>query len=618
LEEVLEAAKAQKNHKSAGPDGIPPEVLKCSSVQQALLAVLNGALKSSGNLIPDDFFEAYLVALHKKGSIEDPANYRGVSLMSTVAKLFHLIIMRRIRRALDPWISPTQNAYRPSRSCQQHIVAASAMHQLASNHKDYELHMLFVDFSKAFDSVDRTAIEQCLKWWNIPGELVAVIMKMLEEHKLRIRYGGDVSENPICPTMGILQGDTLAPLIFILCMDMILLKLDPSLGAVVENFGDTDYLGWKIPRGTASRPGVPIKRLSNLAYSDDVVLLANSTRAIQQQFDIFQTAAAQLGMSINLGAGKTEEIRINAPDGDPLVQTHAGETVQIVEEYKYLGMCLGQGWFPDFQRRRKLAWAIVREYSYIWHSDASMDAKYNLFQALVEPLLIYGAITYPRTADVTTALHGTHARMLRHCLGLRRANVKSADHVTTEFLYAGVDRHKGKSLRACCLTLPAAVDRQRLAALGHWTRDHFGYSGHSFRRHPVIDVLRFEPKGFTRRPSAKQGLQDAFNASLPHQLGRDKFTVKRNILISQDSLAADRHGWYDMCRESVWDFDTALLTSVMRRRMNDASRNFTQVEYETARMRLGNDEVYRERWLTNRTREHPLGCDRRYIDPDNI
>jgi hypothetical protein len=134
----------------------------------------------------------------------------------------------------------------------------------------------------------------------------------------------------------------------------------------------------------------------------------------------------------------------------------------------------------------------------------------------------------------------------------------------------------------------------------------------------VIDVLRFEPTDYTRRPTATQGLQAAFNGSLPHQLGHDKFTVKRNVLISRDSLAADRHGWYDLCRESVWEFDTALLTSVMRRRMDDASRDFTPAEYETAHRRLRDNDVYRERWLTNRTREHPLGCDRGYIDPETI
>jgi len=610
LADLKRAAQHQKNHKSLGPDGIPPEVLKCGHVQEALLDIFNAALKDPDD-IPDDFFHAFLCSLHKKGSIEEATNYRGISLMSTVAKLFHLIILHRVRDALDKWVSPSQNAYRQSRSCQQHIVAAAAMHQLATNSQDYELHMLFVDFSKAFDSVDRDAIRATLLWWNIPAQLVDVIMTMLQNHKLHVRYDGDVADPnaAIQPTFGILQGDTLAPFIFILCIDMILLKLDPKLGAVIENPEDTDYHGKKINRGSKSRPGTPVLRLTDLAYSDDCVLFSNSTADIQQQFDNFQTAAAEIGMSINLGAGKTEEIRINAPEGDPPIHTFAGVSVGQVTEYKYLGTKLGQGWLPDFKRRKGLAWGVIREFSHVWSSLASVDAKFNLFQALVEPLLGYAAWTYPRTKPVTTALHGTHHRMLRHCIGQTRAT-GGTGNVRTEFLYLHEHRPMGKSLKSCCLTLPAAVDRQRLAALGHWTRDHFGLAGHAVRRHPVIDVLRFEPTQYTRKPTATSSIHDAFNAALPHEQGCDKFTVKRNVLIAENSLAADRHDWYNRCRQSVRERDSEVLSKPMVRRLDDPDRQYTRVEYKASCERLKNDEVFRERWLTNRTRETPLGIDR--------
>jgi len=610
MEDIRRAASHQKNHKSLGPDGIPPEVLKCGHVQRALLDIFNAALKDPDN-IPDTFFHAFLCSLHKKGSIEEATNYRGISLMSTVAKLFHLILLHRIRDALDKWVSPSQNAYRQSRSCQQHIVAAAAMHKLASNHQDYELHMLFVDFSKAFDSVDREAIRATLLWWNIPAKMVDVVMTMLEQHRLHVRYDGDVADPQaaIQPNFGILQGDTLAPFIFILCIDMILLKLDPKLGAIIEKPKDTDYRGRDIDRGSKSRPGTPILRLTDLAYSDDCVLFSNSTADIQKQFDIFQTAAAEIGMSINLGAGKTEEIRINAPEDDPPIHTHAGVSVGQVTGYKYLGTKLGEGWMPDFKRRKGLAWCVIREFSQVWSSMATVDAKYNLFQALVEPILGYAAWTYPRTEVVTAALHGTHSRMLRHCTGHTRAT-GSTRSIHTELLYVGEHWPSGKSIKSCCLTLPAAVDRQRLAALGHWTRDHFGLAGHDVRRHPVIDVLRFEPTQYTRKPTATCSVHDAFNAALPHEEGRDRFTVKRNVLIAENSLAADRHDWYNRCRQHVRKVDRDVLLPPMVRRLADPDRPYSCVEYNTSKERIENDGVFRERWLTNRTRNSPLGIDR--------
>ena len=90
--------------------------------------------------------------------------------------------------------------------------------------------------------------------------------------------------------------------------------------------------------------------------------------------------------------------------------------------YKYLGTMLGESWQADFQRRRKLAWGVINEYDRVWRSQAAFDAKKQLFVALVEPILLYGAFTYPDTQEVSEALHHTYARMLRRCVGLGRAD----------------------------------------------------------------------------------------------------------------------------------------------------------------------------------------------------
>ena len=70
-------------------------------------------------------------------------------------------------------------------------------------------------------------------------------------------------------------------------------------------------------------------------------------------------------MKINLGVGKTEEIRLNAPPGDPLVKTRDGRSISIVDSYKYLGTTLGLSWRDDFDRRKSLAWGIIRKYRHV-------------------------------------------------------------------------------------------------------------------------------------------------------------------------------------------------------------------------------------------------------------
>jgi len=83
-------------------------------------------------------------------------------------------------------------------------------------------------------------MRKILEWWTIPPEYVNIMMTMLEKHKLYVRHDGQVSENPITPEAGVLQGDTLAPYIFILCIDMILQQLPEEWGARIQNDVDND------------------------------------------------------------------------------------------------------------------------------------------------------------------------------------------------------------------------------------------------------------------------------------------------------------------------------------------------------------------------------------------
>ena len=257
FDEIKKCAWSQANHKARGRDKIPAEVLKCDEVLHLCVPLFNKALQRADPTadltdddIPPQFFDAILVALFKKGDVEDTNNYRGISLMSYVAKLFHLFLMHRVRSALDQYLSDSQNAYRPSRGCQQHCVAASVLHQYAKKHPGYQLHMLFVDFRKAFDSVDHKAMEKILLWWSIPPGLVKIMMTMVNEHRLFVRHEGELSATPINPLSGVLQGDTMAPYIFILCMDIILQQLPEEWGASIENAVDTDEYGNHIVHGS--------------------------------------------------------------------------------------------------------------------------------------------------------------------------------------------------------------------------------------------------------------------------------------------------------------------------------------------------------------------------------
>ena len=114
----------------------------------------------------------------------------------------------------------------------------------------------------------------------------------------------------------------------------------------------------------------------------------------------------------------------------------------------------------DFARRRRLAWAVVCEYSRVWRSAAAFDAKKNLFTALVGPILLHGAFTHPNTREAEETPRHCHARLLRCCVGLGRSDPERAGPKPTEFLYYGKGERMKKTWRSAPLTLRAAIARQ--------------------------------------------------------------------------------------------------------------------------------------------------------------
>ena len=116
------------------------------------------------------------VMLYKKGSPADPGNYRGVCIQSAALKLFMRLILHRLRTALDSHLSETQLGFRPGRNTVQALFAArrlvEEMDRLCPG--ESPLHLVLVDFIKAFDSVFWPALRQILALFRLPMPLIAL------------------------------------------------------------------------------------------------------------------------------------------------------------------------------------------------------------------------------------------------------------------------------------------------------------------------------------------------------------------------------------------------------------------------------------------------------------
>ena len=88
-------------------------------------------------------------------------NGRGIALMQTTAKLFDLLLLFRMRDAIDPHLHCAQNGFRPERSTSMHIMGLKLLIDEARLRK-MPFHCCFIDFKKAFDSVSWASVRSAL------------------------------------------------------------------------------------------------------------------------------------------------------------------------------------------------------------------------------------------------------------------------------------------------------------------------------------------------------------------------------------------------------------------------------------------------------------------------
>ena len=153
-EEVEKAIKKLKNHKASGVDQIHAEMLKYGG-KSALKWIHRVVLCVWRNEeIPDDWKKAIIVPLFKKGDRSCCENWRGISLLSALGKVFSQILLNRLIKATESKLSETQAGFRKGRGCADQIYTLRRIMEMAAD-KRISLYMCFVDLKASYVSVDR-------------------------------------------------------------------------------------------------------------------------------------------------------------------------------------------------------------------------------------------------------------------------------------------------------------------------------------------------------------------------------------------------------------------------------------------------------------------------------
>ena len=554
--ELDTAVASMSNHRASGPDDLPIEVCRCPSVRAALLPVVNHIFlhpEESSQLLLD----AFLTPIYKrKGDKADVKNYRPVVLLSQVLKILDKMILLRMRASLSPSMMIMQNAYLPRRSTIQHILTMQQLSMYSTKCRDLPLFGIFVDFNRAFDSVIRSRLSSVLRYFSVPERFITFIEHSLRHQRLFTRASDGVDETHITPTEGVMQGDTLAPFLFILVIDVCLRSLPLSCGARVSN---APLLNKRSSSDTALR-------IQALAFSDDLLLLSNDVFSLQHLFSELEKATLQFGLTINLALGKTELMRFGT-DIEVDIRTMKGESIRIVNTYKYLGWkCTSAcAWRDDFRNRVKQSWFILKSYDRVWKSSASSDAKRKLFYALIVPILSYAAFSYPQTQTCRRELHTSCNSLLRYALNVKIEYDDQPLHMHTESLYGTMP------------TLPTVVAYHYLSSYGHWVRDTFVRNV----IHPLVNILSERMKETMKRTGSRHTPQ--FNLEVLSQLSPEDATA----------LALDRSKWKRLCCNIAVDVERQMYNNwILPRRLGGV----TVTEHSQV---LSDRTVNVKRWLAH-------------------
>ena len=233
-EDIKEAIDHLSCNAAPGPDGFPAILLKMCKDQLSypLELIFKESLRTGE--IPSILKSAFVFPLHKGGMRSVPANYRPVSLTSHLVKTLERVIKKHLVRYLEfnGKINNNQHGFRSGRSCLTQLLEQyDKILSILEEGKNADA--VYLDFSKAFDKVDKGILLRKLKAAGVTGKLGKWIQSFLSQRTQQVIVNSTKSSSSRV-TSGVPQGSVLGPLLFLILIN----DIDKDISANISLFAD--------------------------------------------------------------------------------------------------------------------------------------------------------------------------------------------------------------------------------------------------------------------------------------------------------------------------------------------------------------------------------------------
>lgn len=455
--EFSAAVKRLRNGKAPGCDFIHAEFLRYGGeeLHRALRLLFNEILH--WEVWPDRWSLGLICPIYKRAGDEtDLDNYRPITLLSIVSKLFEILLNTRLMEWAETnrVLCDEQGGFRTKRGCADQLFLLKEVWS-SRREQNQPTYAAFLDVKSAYDRVWRIGLWHQLYKCGVKGKAWRMIRAMYARmHRVALVDGRRTSEFLV--EVGVSQGSVLSPFLYSVFIDGLIrqLKADESLGVRIA-----------------------AKQLAALLYADDIVLLAPDPVVLQRMLDVTSQYAHQWRFHFN---GRKSQIVVQGNE-QQTTAAHAkqwqldGHQLSVVPEYKYLGM--ESGLKPNRGPHRSFCSRLLHATTHRAHdlllSGCEMnelDARCSsrLWCSLCRPILEYGAEVWNPNRTQCKEMEQVQGWFARRVLGCSQSTpaVFATSELGLRSLAIRREQYHLRYWRRLCTALPErllhGVFRQRV------------------------------------------------------------------------------------------------------------------------------------------------------------